>query len=63
LEKRRETIEIENGLQLQKQDFANKMETLVSRREELAKRQKNLRDKKIKFEKYLKVKIHNNCIC
>ncbi|ORX60920.1 hypothetical protein BCR36DRAFT_407918 [Piromyces finnis] len=54
LEKRRETIEIENGLQLQKQDFATKMELLVNRREELAKRQKNLRDKKIKFEKYLK---------
>ncbi|ORY48349.1 hypothetical protein LY90DRAFT_703149 [Neocallimastix californiae] len=54
LEKRRETIEIENGLQLQKQDFATKMESLVSRREELAKRQKLLRDKKIKFEKYLK---------
>jgi len=33
------------------------MESLVSRREELAKRQKNLRDKKIKFEKYLKVNI------
>jgi predicted house-cleaning NTP pyrophosphatase (Maf/HAM1 superfamily) len=30
------------------------MESLVSRREELAKRQKLLRDKKIKFEKYLK---------
>jgi len=54
LEKRRETIEIENGLQLQKQDFATKMESLVSRREELAKRQNLLRDKKIKFEKYLK---------
>ncbi|ORX65391.1 coiled-coil domain-containing protein 42 [Anaeromyces robustus] len=54
LEKRRETIEIENGLQLQKQDFASKMESLVGRREELAKRQKNLRNKKIKFEKYLK---------
>jgi len=42
------------------------MESLVSRREELAKRQKLLRDKKIKFEKYLKVitiSIYINKLC
>jgi hypothetical protein len=55
LEKRREMLEVENGLTAQKEDFANKMETLAQRRQDLGKKESQLKESLLKFEKFLKV--------
>ncbi|KAJ3221289.1 Cilia- and flagella-associated protein 73 [Clydaea vesicula] len=54
LEKRREMLEVENGLKQQKEEFALKMESLAQRREELARKETQLKDSLTKFDKFLK---------
>ncbi|KAJ3189118.1 Cilia- and flagella-associated protein 73 [Gaertneriomyces sp. JEL0708] len=56
LEKRREMLEVENGLNQQKEEFAMKIESLVQRREELARKEAQLKESLAKFDKFLKVK-------
>ena len=55
LEKRREMLEVENGLKHQKDEFEMKMEALAQRREELARKEQQLRESLNKFDKALKV--------
>ncbi|KAI8854679.1 hypothetical protein BC829DRAFT_379410 [Chytridium lagenaria] len=54
LEKRREMLEVENGLNQQKEEFAMKMESLSQRREELARKELQLKESLMKFDKFLK---------
>ncbi|KAJ1560222.1 Cilia- and flagella-associated protein 73, partial [Cladochytrium tenue] len=54
LEKRREMMEVENGLAQQKEDFAMKMESLSQRRDELARKEAQLKESLVKFDKFLK---------
>ncbi|KAJ3414084.1 Cilia- and flagella-associated protein 73 [Chytridiales sp. JEL 0842] len=54
LEKRREMLEVENGLNQQKEEFAMKMESLTQRREELTRKEAQLRESLMKFDKFLK---------
>ncbi|KAJ3299595.1 Cilia- and flagella-associated protein 73 [Borealophlyctis nickersoniae] len=54
LEKRREMLEVENGLNQQKEEFAMKMESLAQRREELARKEGQLQESLMKFDKFLK---------
>ncbi|KAJ3107718.1 Cilia- and flagella-associated protein 73 [Phlyctochytrium planicorne] len=54
LEKRREMLEVENGLNQQKEEFAMKMESLSQRREELARKEAQLKESLMKFDKFLK---------
>ncbi|KAJ3138758.1 Cilia- and flagella-associated protein 73 [Physocladia obscura] len=54
LEKRREMLEVENGLTQQKEEFAMKMEALKQRSEELAKKEAQLKESLLKFDKFLK---------
>lgn len=55
LEKRREMLEVENGLAQQKEEFAMKMESLAQRRDELARKESQLKESLTKFDKFLKV--------
>ena len=55
LEKRREMIEVENGLNQQKDEFSMKMDSLRQRREELSRKESQLKESLIKFDKFLKV--------
>nr|KAJ3419835.1 Cilia- and flagella-associated protein 73 [Polyrhizophydium stewartii] len=54
LERRREMLEVETGLLKQKEEFAMKMESLTQRREELARKETQLKDSLLKFDKFLK---------
>ncbi|KNC98287.1 uncharacterized protein SPPG_09394 [Spizellomyces punctatus DAOM BR117] len=54
LEKRREMLEVENGLNQQKEEFAMKIESLAQRREELARKETQLKESLMKFDKFLK---------
>ncbi|KAJ1329958.1 hypothetical protein BSLG_009850 [Batrachochytrium salamandrivorans] len=54
LERRREMLEVETGLQKQKEEFSMKMESLTQRREELARKESQLKDSLLKFDKFLK---------
>ncbi|KAJ3125373.1 Cilia- and flagella-associated protein 73 [Nowakowskiella sp. JEL0407] len=54
LEKRREMLEVENGLIMQKEEFSMKMESLSQRREELARKEVQLKESLMKFDKFLK---------
>eukprot|EP00842_Homolaphlyctis_polyrhiza_P004954 jgi/Hompol1/545/HPOL_004240-RA len=54
LERRREMLEVETGLTKQKEEFAMKMESLTQRREELARKESQLKDSLLKFDKFLK---------
>lgn len=54
LEKRREMLQVENGLLQQKEEFAQKMDTLAQRREDLARKEAQLKDSLNKFDKFLK---------
>ena len=56
LEKRREMQEVDNGLTLHKDEFFMKMESLAQRREELARKEKQLEESLLKFDKFLKVR-------
>ncbi|KAI8921350.1 hypothetical protein DFJ77DRAFT_482579 [Powellomyces hirtus] len=46
--------EVENGLHQQKEEFALKIESLAQRREELAKKETQLKESLMKFDKFLK---------
>ncbi|KAJ3073259.1 Cilia- and flagella-associated protein 73, partial [Quaeritorhiza haematococci] len=54
LEKRREMLEIENGLAQQKEEFAIKMDSLSQRRDELVRKESQLKESLSKFDKFLK---------
>ena len=58
LEKRREMIEVENGLNQQKDEFSMKMDSLKQRRDELSRKESQLKDSLLKFDKFLKVSYH-----
>ncbi|KAI8901657.1 hypothetical protein BC833DRAFT_576763 [Globomyces pollinis-pini] len=53
LERRREMLEVESGLTKQKEEFSMKMESLSQRREELARKETQLKDSLLKFDKFL----------
>ena len=55
LEKRREMLEVENGLSQQKDEFSMKMDSLKQRREELSRKETQLKESLLKFDKFLKV--------
>lgn len=55
LEKKREMAEVETALAAQKEDFQLKMETLQQRRDDLERKERNLKEQLLKFEKFLKV--------
>ncbi|KAJ3115343.1 Cilia- and flagella-associated protein 73 [Phlyctochytrium bullatum] len=61
LEKRREMLEVENGLNQQKEEFAMKMESLSQRREELARKESQLKESLMKFDKFLKASCFARC--
>jgi hypothetical protein len=46
-------LEVENGLQKQKEEFSMKMESLSQRREELARKEAQLKESLLKFDKFL----------
>ncbi|EDO39885.1 predicted protein [Nematostella vectensis] len=54
LEKRREMSEVEQALGAQKEEFQMKMESLQQRREELERKEYQLRESLLKFDKFLK---------
>lgn len=54
LEKRREMLEVENGLNSQKEEFQKRMESLSQKRLELAKKEETLKGSLVKFDKFLK---------
>lgn len=55
LEKKREMTEVETALAAQKEEFKLKMETLQERRDDLERKERNLKEQLLKFEKFLKV--------
>lgn len=54
LEKRREMAEVEQALGAQKEEFQMKMESLQQRREELERKEHQLKESLLKFDKFLK---------
>ncbi|XP_038060781.1 coiled-coil domain-containing protein 42 homolog [Patiria miniata] len=54
LEKRREMSEVEQALGAQKEEFQMKMESLQQRREELERKEFQLKESLLKFDKFLK---------
>ncbi|KAK2169056.1 hypothetical protein LSH36_12g03104 [Paralvinella palmiformis] len=54
LEKRREMAEVEQALGAQKEEFQMKMESLQQRREELERKEFQLKESLLKFDKFLK---------
>ncbi|XP_031555849.1 coiled-coil domain-containing protein 42 homolog [Actinia tenebrosa] len=54
LEKRREMSEVEQALGAQKEEFQMKMESLQQRREELERKEYQLKESLLKFDKFLK---------
>lgn len=54
LEKRREMCEVEQALAAQKEEFQMKMESLSQRREELERKEHQLKESLLKFDKFLK---------
>lgn len=58
LEKRREMTEVEQALAAQKEEFQMKMESLQQRREELDRKEYQLKESLLKFDKFLK---ENDC--
>lgn len=54
LEKRREMSEVEQALATQKEEFQMKMETLQQRRDELERKEQQLKESLLKFDKFLK---------
>lgn len=55
LERKREMLDVETGLVKQKEEFSMKMESLAQRREELARKETQLKDSLMKFDKFLQV--------
>lgn len=54
LEKKREMLEVENGLNQQKDEFSMTIDSLKQRREELSRKESQLKESLIKFDKFLK---------
>merc|ERR1712168_1745124 len=54
LEERREMVEVEHALIAQKEEFQMKMESLQQRREELERKEYQLKESLLKFDKFLK---------
>uniref|UniRef100_A0A1I8I398 DUF4200 domain-containing protein n=2 Tax=Macrostomum lignano TaxID=282301 RepID=A0A1I8I398_9PLAT len=54
LEKKREMMEVETALSAQKEEFQMKMESLQQRREELEKKEHQLKESLLKFDRFLK---------
>jgi len=54
LEKRRETAEVEHALSAQKEEFSMKMEGLAQRRQELERKEQQLKMSLMKFDRFLK---------
>lgn len=54
LEKRRETAEVEHALSAQKEEFSMKMEGLAQRRQELERKEQQLKQSLQKFDRFLK---------
>lgn len=54
LEKRRETAEVEHALSAQKEEFSMKMEGLAQRRHELERKEQDLKQSLLKFDKFLR---------
>jgi len=54
LEKRREMAEVEQALTAQKEEFQMKMESLQQRREELERKEYQLKESLLRFDKFLK---------
>lgn len=54
LEKRRETAEVEHALTAQKEEFSMKMEGLAQRRQELERKEQQLKQSLMKFDRFLK---------
>lgn len=56
LEKKREMASVEAALVAKKEDFQFKMETLQQRRDDLERKELNLKEQLLKFEMFLKVR-------
>lgn len=54
LEKRREMLEVENALGVEKEEFQLKIESLSQRKQDLEKKEIQLKESVIKFDKFLK---------
>lgn len=54
LEKRREMLEVENALTVEKEEFQLKIESLNQRKQDLEKKEIQLKESVIKFDKFLK---------
>lgn len=54
LEKRREMLEVENALAVEKEEFQLKVESLNQRKQDLEKKEVQLKESVIKFDKFLK---------
>ena len=54
LEERREMVEVEHALIAQKEEFQMRMESLQQRTEELDRKEQQLKDSLLKFDKFLK---------
>lgn len=54
LEKRRDMQEVEQGLSYQKQEFQLKMESVKNRRQELKRKENQLKESLVKFDKFLR---------
>ena len=54
LEKRREMVEVQQSLSAQKDEFSLKMESLRQRRDELERKEYQLKESLLKFDKFLK---------
>jgi hypothetical protein len=50
-------IEVENGLNQQKDEFSMKMDSLKQRRDELTRKESQLKESLLKFDKFLKVEM------
>merc|ERR1712048_777569 len=54
LEERREMVEVEHALIAQKEEFQMRMESLQQRTEELDRKEQQLKESLLKFDKFLK---------
>lgn len=55
-------LEVESGLIRQKEEFALKIESLTQRREELVRKEAQLKESLFKFDKFLRVRINKHRI-
>jgi hypothetical protein len=52
-------LEVEQSLLKQKEEFAMKIESLSQRREELARKESQLKESLLKFDRFLQVQVHS----